>query len=351
MLSSSWEHAFRTTDVGPDDDEGVDIVGHALDEVTPLRWRPVEGDDLAAVDELFTAIERHDDPAERHSLVELRENMDHAAHGAEADTVIGTDRGTVVALGWNLVSTDEERRQVFLSGGVHPSWRQLGIGRHLLCWQLAQARQRLRLDGDRAVVVAHCDEKATTRRDLFQRVGLRPVRRHVDLYRPLSDDVPEPQLPPGVELEPLHPERSEDVRVAHNDAFSDISRARPVSAEEWAASMTRAALRPEWSWTAVDTATGEVVGYAISSANIEEWEAQGFSQGWTGRLGVRPRYRGRGIARALLLQSMRSFAAAGLQAAGLGVDTDRIEGPLCLYHQLGYTVADSVIRHEAGPAA
>jgi mycothiol synthase len=332
-----------------EDDEGVGTMAHALDEVTPLRWRPVRADDLREVADLFELIERHDDCAERHGLDDLREHLAH--HGDGHDRLVGTDAGRAVALGWNLAgAAGDGTRQVVLSGGVHPSWRHLGIGQRLLGWQLERARAHLdRAAGPdpAAVVVARCDEKATGRRGLYRRLGLHPVRRHVDLFRALSDEIEVPPTPAGIELVRFGPEVSEEVRRAHNDAFADVARARPVSAEDWAASNARDAARPEWSWVALDVASARVVGYAINSANPAEWEAQGFSQGWTDRLGVRRDHRGRGLARALLVRSMRSFADVGLQAAGLGVDTDRVEGPLCLYAGLGYTVADSVIRHEA----
>ncbi|MVA75960.1 GNAT family N-acetyltransferase [Auraticoccus sp. F435] len=322
---------------------------HALDSVTSLRWRAVQPGDVPAVAELLTAIELHDDAAERHSLDELDVNMSSVERTA-AGTAIGFEGGTAVAFGWNLLSEARDGiEQVFLSGGVHPSWRQLGIGRRLLAWQLEQARahvQSRREAGAQCLVVAHCDEKSTGRRGLYRRVGLVPVRRHLDLYRPLSGDVPDVPLPAGVDLVPWSDELCEAVRLAHNDAFSDVWRAREVTQEEWAASHAREAARPQWSWVALDRASGEVVGYAINSASTEEWAAQGFSQGWTDRLGVRRPWRGRGVARALLVSSMRSFAAAGLQAAGLGVDTDRVSGPLQPYDELGYTVADSVLRHE-----
>ncbi len=324
---------------------------HALDEVTPLAWRPLAADDLPAVSELLTTIELHDDAAERHTVEELHVNL--AALGGASVAAVGLDRGTAVALGWNLAITDGDgERQVFISGGVHPSWRQLGIGRRLLAWQLEQARHHVAQhprDGSGCTVVAHCDERTTSRAHLYRRLGLVPVRRHIDLYRALSDAVPEAPLPAGVEVVPWQPERSEEVRRVHNDAFVGMARARPVSAEDWAASHSRPAARPQWSWLAVETGTDEVVGHVSNSADVEQWAAQGYSQGWTDQVAVRRDRQGRGIARALLVRSMLSFVEAGLQAAGLGVDTDQVSGPVQPYHSLGYTVTDSVVRHELPP--
>lgn len=328
-------------------------MGHALDAVTSLHWRPVGSQDVPVLSELFTAIERQDDPAERHSIDELRANLPRDPETA-AHTVVGFDADVAVAVGWNLSTHHDGWTQVFLSGGVHPSWRQLGIGRRLLGWQQEQAADVLiRGQGslEQRVMVAHSDEKSVGRRALFTRLGLIPVRRHLDLFRALSDELPPSRLPAGIELRPWSEERAEDVRMAHNDAFADVPRARVVRPAEWAQAQASESARPAWSWLACDTRSDTIVGYVTNVAHTAEWEAQGFSQGWTDRIGVRRAWRGQGIARALLIASMQSFAADEIAAAGLGVDTDRLDGPVQPYHGLGYLVADSVLRYEGRSTA
>jgi len=55
-------------------------------------------------------------------------------------------------------------------------------------------------------------------------------------------------------------------------------------------------------------------------------------------LGTRRPWRKRGIAATLMCESMRAFKAAGLDYAGLGVDTENPTGALGLYERLGFTV-------------
>jgi mycothiol synthase len=56
-------------------------------------------------------------------------------------------------------------------------------------------------------------------------------------------------------------------------------------------------------------------------------------------LGVRPRWRRRGLARALLLHAFSEFRARGKHGAGLGVDGLNLTGAVALYEGVGMHVA------------
>ncbi|MEL4504557.1 GNAT family N-acetyltransferase [Luteococcus sp. H91] len=86
-----------------------------------------------------------------------------------------------------------------------------------------------------------------------------------------------------------------------------------------------------------------MVGYAMNSAYVQDWEAQSFSEGWTDRLGVRPAWRGHNVGSALLIASMRTFLDAGLDGAGLGVDTSDPDGALELFESVGYESEEMVV--------
>ena len=60
--------------------------------------------------------------------------------------------------------------------------------------------------------------------------------------------------------------------------------------------------------------------------------------GWVGALGVRRAWRGRGLGKALLLQSFGEFHRRGLPRASLGVDADSPTGATRLYEQAGMHV-------------
>jgi ribosomal protein S18 acetylase RimI-like enzyme len=59
--------------------------------------------------------------------------------------------------------------------------------------------------------------------------------------------------------------------------------------------------------------------------------------GWVSLVGVRPRWRGRGLGHALLTRSLDSLRRRGLSRAGLSVDAANTTGALRLYEQAGMT--------------
>jgi ribosomal protein S18 acetylase RimI-like enzyme len=60
--------------------------------------------------------------------------------------------------------------------------------------------------------------------------------------------------------------------------------------------------------------------------------------GWIGAIGVRPAWRGRGLAKALLLHSFREFHRRGQRRVGLGVDSENSTGATKLYESVGMVV-------------
>lgn len=68
----------------------------------------------------------------------------------------------------------------------------------------------------------------------------------------------------------------------------------------------------------------------------EENERLGRRQAWIGQIGVRRGWRKRGLATALLCESMRAFRAAGFEWAVLGVDAESLTGAVGVYERVGF---------------
>jgi ribosomal protein S18 acetylase RimI-like enzyme len=60
--------------------------------------------------------------------------------------------------------------------------------------------------------------------------------------------------------------------------------------------------------------------------------------GWIGAIGVRSEWRGRGLAKALLLHSFGEFHRRGKRRVGLGVDSENATGATKLYESVGMVV-------------
>jgi mycothiol synthase len=264
---------------------------------------------------------------------------------------VGRDlSGRLLAYGWNHPQPDDVGpRRVHAQGGVHPSSRGRGAGHTVLGWQLEAARQWHRRtwteDAGPLWVVAYADEEQSAQRSLYERFEMAPLRWYADMLRTFTDPPPTHEDPPGIRIVPLNRKRFEAVRLAHNEAFADHWGSREVDQAGWEEQLTRPQSRLSWSWVALAEETSEVVGYATNAAYEDDWPDLGFSEGWTDRLGVRPAWRGRGIAPALLVASMRSFADAGLEAAGIGVDSDSPNRAFEMYEELGYRSTHTVVMY------
>lgn len=330
-------HAHRTEAIASQPEVSLD-----------LEWRPITPDDLPAWHRLEQAIEVADQPGERFTIDDLRDEMQVGSwKDPQHDSLIAVDRnGVARAFGWVEVRPGDTRTlRAFCWGGVHPQWRRRGVGTALLAWQRARAEQKI---AARRAAVGNdvpgrmqvtCEDTMPDRIALLERHGFAPVRYFVDMRRrlrgPRAEPVPDVQLDAQLRVVPFTVELDEAVRLAHNEAFADHWGSEPRTPEDWALWTTgHRDFRADWSFVAMDG--DAVAGYTLSAAYPQDWEAQGYSAGWTSLLGVRSRWRGRHLAPALQAVAMRAFAAAGMDSAELCVDTENTSGALDLYTRLGY---------------
>ena len=323
-----------------------------------LTWRAITLDDVEIWHELVGAIEEHDLPSERLDRDDLIEELTGGSYKDPArNSLIGVDAdGTARAFGHMDVLPGATLRRVFLGGGVHPEWRRRGIGREVLRWQTARAHEALteqETAGSEAAlipwrIVGGHEEHLTDRNALFDAADYVAIRWFHDMVRPLGGGaapIPEIMVPGGLYLAPWTEDLDESVRLAHNDSFAGHWGTQPRDEDMWTTSVTRhRTFRRDWSHVALDATRSTddggptVAGYLAAHAYPQDWPAKGYSQGWVSLVGVRPAWRGRRLAAALLAENMRCLEADGIDAAGLNVDTGNARGALDLYLGMGYAV-------------
>jgi ribosomal protein S18 acetylase RimI-like enzyme len=315
-----------------------------------LTWRPFGRDDLPAIAAFYAACEAHDHNPERHSLSALEEFWDSPRSHPDADTLVGSDGSGIVATAWagcNRVVTD--RRGVYLGGAVRPDRRGQGIGRAVLRWEMAHGIEwdlATRQVGYGPLVMRlYAPSDQADVRDLAERHGLATERYFIELSRPLTDSPPGPRLD-GVRIVGWDAARSPEVHRVVDRAFQDHWGHTDRTEQMWDEVISSSDFRPEWSVLAIDTDTDTVVGTAINCAYEQDWQATGVTEGYTDQLAVARSHRGRGVASALLKDSMRRFAASGMDAAALGVDAANPSGALRLYERLGYQQTASTCVHQ-----
>lgn len=324
-----------------------------LDRIPGVRFGTPRREDLTELAEFFALCEEYDANPERQSLPGLEEYWDADRSRPEEDLLLGRDdrrdgRGRIVAVGWSACNRSRtERRGANLTGMVHPERRREGIGRAVMAWQIAHARAwdaATREAGFGPLVIrAYVPTEQADVRDLAERHGLVLARYFVEMTRPLTS-IPDHSPPDGIRIVDWDPARSREVHRALDSAFAGHWGHADRTEEMWDEAIASHAFRPEWSLLAVDEAD-VVVAAALNCAYEQDW-TEDRREGYTDELGVLAPYRGRGIARALLVGSMRRFSGAGLDAAALGVDVRNPSSALGLYEALGYRTSEGTCVHE-----
>jgi len=319
--------------------------------ITPLpslpgyTFRFARREDLPAIHQMLAWVVAADRTTFLSSLEDMLNQFMDPWSDPEKDYLIAlTPDGQVAATGRVYVNPVPQReRNAFLGGDVHPEHRGRGLGEAILTWMEARGRQRLLefpADLPRSLRTA-CLDYLADRIQLFEQHSFSPVRSWYRMRRDLSQPVPDEYLPSGLILDNYRPELDRALMDTFNESFSDHWGFEPITYEDWQQFIIHAAsFRPELTFLALDSEGRgtQIAGFSVNVVREEDNQRQGITEGIINELGTRRPWRKRGIASALVCASMRAFKAAGLDYAGLGVDTENQTGALDLYERLGFKV-------------
>lgn len=311
--------------------------------------RPLTEADFEAVLDLVNRTFTHDRVPEVLSMEELVDDL--TGEGAEIDAdsrvalVGGEPAGFVHTI---YLPSDVRLERCYINGLVHPDHRGVGLGRTLLEWAVDRATHQLRSSGSDLPKYVRVDnyESVSSAHRLYSSMGFEPIRYFDHLLRPLTDlPAMERTELDGISIRPWSDDHSEEVRQVKNEAFADHWGSTPTSIARWETMLQASTTRKDLSWIAVNHA-GAVVGYCINERYEADDAVTGRKEAWIGNVGTLRDHRGRGIATALMIRSLHSFAAAGLDHAILGVDSDNPTGAPRLYRSLGFEPHTRTITHE-----
>lgn len=307
---------------------------------TAAAYGPLRPEELAAAVDLTNRAWAADRVEQVLSVEELAEQFEAEGTALATDTLAARDAaGTLVgyAYTWHIPSAERQER-CYLMGDVDPEHRGQGVGRALLAWAKQRGAEQLRSSGrdlPRLLLVDAYDHLAG-HHALFRAAGFVPVRWFAELLRPLTN-LPTVPAPEGVAVVDWPgPEGDEALLDLRNRSFADHWGSTDLPAAGWTARVRGFASRPDLSTVAVARGTGEPVGFCLAHRYPEDDELLGRSDGWIEILGTDAAWRGRGIASALIAETLARFAADGLTHAVLGVDQDNPTGASQLYRRLGF---------------
>jgi len=320
-------------------------------EITlPTQWneyvlRPAAIQDSQAVHQVYVAADLYDRLTWAGSLQEVKQDFENPSVNPETDTILVlTPSGHPAAFGIIFPNEEGSDHLAFLYGSVHPDHRRRGLGSLILDWMEQRGRQWLAgFDDDlpRRLRV-NCPERTTDRVRLFEKHGFQPVRYFYRMRRDLREPINDMPLPPGIEVRTFSSEYSEAARIVVDLAFQDHWHHTPMTRDTWDQLTTNSdSFRPDLTLLAF--AGDRLVGTSINRVFAEDNARAGIQEGWIGNLGVVKEWRGRGLASALLCESMRRFIADGQQVAGLNVDTENYTGAVALYERLGFATIEKYI--------
>jgi mycothiol synthase len=307
---------------------------------TAFTLRPAKSSDLEAVTQLIYEVCAADgDTAVAVTAEELKHEWQSPGFEVERDAfLVETDDGRIV--GYEEFFNEYEHARLRTDGYVHPDFKGRGIGTALL--QVIEKRAReevaLAVSDVRVSLQSTTDQHDIAGLDLHRNEGYQPLRYHWRMEIVLNGPPASPKFPEGIELRPfIKGEHDVAVWQAQNEAWRDHWGSHDVTLEEWKRSRFE---DPEFDPTLWQIAWegDEVAGFSLNRYRM--------GIGWIRTLGVRRRWRRRGLGEALLLQSFGEFYKRGTKTIGLGVDAQNPTGATRLYKKVGMHAASEYVTFE-----
>lgn len=273
------------------------------------------------------------------SAEEVKHGWQAYGFNMETDTfVVETPEGRVV--GYDEVTNSYGYAVLNMDGYTHADFKGRGIGRTLLRAVERRAREMMAFSEPtvRVVIQTTVNRNEPDGIALLESEGYRPVQYHWRMEIALNDPPAAPQWPEGVELRPfIQGEHDVAVWQANNEAGRDEPGSHEWSLDTWRQYRFD---DPEFdpSLWAIAWARDEVAGYSLNRYRS--------GIGWIRSVGVRPKWRRRGIARALLLHSFGEYYRRGICTIGLGVDSQNPTGAQRLYYRVGMYPASASVTYE-----
>jgi ribosomal protein S18 acetylase RimI-like enzyme len=224
---------------------------------------------------------------------------------------------------------------------VHPEFRRRGIGSMLCHWVQERARSSLPLapEGERVAIRQQRLSTDGAARDLLVERGYRVVRHNFRMAVELEAPPPVPMLPAGFAIRPFVREREgralvRALREGFRDSWGYEERPFEEEYELWMHMLDRDPDNDSAPFWFVALEGEEIAGVCLCSPQ----EAGDQEMAWIHALAVRPAWRRRGLALALLRHSFGQLYQAGRSRIALEVDTQNPTGAMSLYEKAGMRV-------------
>lgn len=253
--------------------------------------------------------------------------------------VLDTKGGEPSVIGFSRVSwyTGKDARLYSQTCYLLSEWRDLGI------WpgMVRQNERRLQdiASGHPFVHQRFLQAWATEAQakwiSVLEGEGYQAVRHFHNMLHRL-DAIPEQQVPEGLEVRPVQAEHYRSIWEAQKEVNQELFE---YVGENWTEERYQSWLAdqshtPQLWQVAWDGA--QVAGMVLPRIDKGENQGLGRKRGYTEHVFVRRPWRQRGLAKALVVQSLQVLKEQGMEEAELGVDSENESGAFGFYSRLGY---------------
>lgn len=307
-----------------------------------LRFRHYQGeDDLPGMLAVANASEAADHIPSGRTLDGMAAAYRALTHcNPHADMVLAQVDGHLVAYarGWWRHEVGGAVMHI-QTGFVHPAWRRRGIGLAMQAWledrQRAIGRQ-LDTPGPQLFNV-YVTQGEVARAALLESAGYHVERYFFGMVRPHLNDIAPFALPDGLQIRPVEPAHYPHIWAADLESMrGHWGMAEPVAGAYEAWQRDKDTFQPHLWSVAWDVATDQLVGQVRAFVRGTENTQHGRLRGYTEFISVRPPWRGRGVARALIAHSLQTQARAGMAESALEVDSANPTGATRTYEACGF---------------
>jgi mycothiol synthase len=236
--------------------------------------------------------------------------------------------------GFLSVESEPPFAEVFALGIVAPAFHGLGLGAAIVSETERRARRFVELADPDARVLIHAGALADAARvsALLSSRGYHEVRRF-ELRRVVFAGEPAPPRDiEGLSVRSIRPGEGRQLYDAHVEAFADHWGEGRETYEDFRHHHLDAPDYDAGLWFGAWEGN-ELAGYV----GAQEKSREDPSRGYIALLGVRRRYRRRGLGEALLLHAFGALHGRGLKGVDLHVDADSLTGATGLYAKVGMT--------------
>lgn len=279
------------------------------------------------------------------TVTELKDLFSHAENiDLTQDMLLVVLDGVVIGFQWvRWWIQADDTRIYYHRGRVIPRWRGHGIGTATLRWAEGRIRQLVRAHKSfgRAIFQANTTSREAAYNELLVTEGYTPVHSFIELGFNDSEDLPHLELPDGFVLKPATPQDYRAIWQANEAAFADEWGHRHITEEDYIKFLGNILANPGF-----DPALWQVAWYGDEVAGVALSEIRAQGVGEISELSVRQAWRGRGLARVLLVNAIRALQAREVRHIRIFTDADDAFGARSLYERVGFRLLTEYIRYQ-----